>query len=389
MREFPLKTCPACGSDWFREADFAAWTPEEQLGSSWPTWPDGVGLIEGTSTRELICLCGRPMRPDITRVRGGTPEFELAQFLESLKNGQAWLKDHHDGDSVLAAAEEGLAKPESLRILAARLPSLERQAGPGIARQNPSRKSPRGRYWESPERKPTANRVVTVETLVIALEKKGLTARQAKRVVKAIFESIVNWLKDGGTAQTPLGVFEVVFGPRPRKLLRLGKRRMFYTKPKRVRFRASRELRYACNRSIKRETAVPNQNRKSIPAARRQCEKCGSSHFVEGIFKQHMAQYEGSSTTENPVNALVCLCGHPVLPGKLRLQALTDHRSFKKSFDAALLYRETTSPEAILRRIAADYASKLQHDELAERIANMENILREPSPPSPRKRSRS
>jgi hypothetical protein len=55
---------------------------------------------------------------------------------------------------------------------------------------------------------------------------------------------------------------------------------------------------------------------------------------------------------------------------------------------AALLYRETTSPEAILRRIAADYAGKSQEDELAERIANLETILRELAPTAPRPRLR-
>jgi len=168
---------------------------------------------------------------------------------------------------------------------------------------------------------------------------------------------------------------------------------MFYTKPKKVRFRASRELRYACNRSIQRE--FPVSNVRSIPTNLLRCAKCGSSHFVEGIFTQHMAQYSGSpggdtrSVTENPVRAQVCLCGHPVMPGQLRLRAVPDHRSFKKSFDAALLYRETTSPEAILRRIAVAYAGKSQHDELAERIANMETILKELSSYSPRKRSKS
>src|SRR5579864_8158065 len=101
MREIPLKTCPACGGDWFREADFAAFIPEERLGGSWPTWPDMVGLIDESSTRQLVCLCGRPMSPNIGGLRGGrTPNFELTQFLESLKNGQARLS----GDS--AATED-------------------------------------------------------------------------------------------------------------------------------------------------------------------------------------------------------------------------------------------------------------------------------------------
>jgi hypothetical protein len=127
---------------------------------------------------------------------------------------------------------------------------------------------------------------------------------------------------------------------------------------------------------------IPNQLR---------CEKCGSTHFVEAHFKQYRALYSSApggdinSLTDKPVKVLVCLCGHPVLPGRLRrdVHSVDDIKSFQKSFEAARHFRERTSPEAVRRRIVEPYASKPQHDELAARIAKMETILKEPLSPAP------
>ena len=77
------------------------------------------------------------------------------------------------------------------------------------------------------------------------------------------------------------------------------------------------------------------------------------------------------------------MCGHPVLPGRLRSNDPTDYKSFQKSLEAARLYWERTRPEAILRKLADIYANQQQHDELAKRIAKMETILKEPLPLPP------
>jgi nucleoid DNA-binding protein len=241
----------------------------------------------------------------------------------------------------------------------------------------------------SPERKPASGDVLTRETLVIALEEIGLTAEVAKKVVTAIFEAMTSWLKDGGRVKTPLGVFSVVRRPPERTLFRLGKERKFNTKPKRVAFRPSRELRDACNRSIPTEVPVPVSN---VNPDHQTCEKCGSSYFVEGQFKQYRPGHSTapggdiSSLSEYPVKALVCLCGQPVPPGPRRRFGpgeSENSKSFRKSFEAARQYREHTGPKAILLRVAGLYASLEQHDELAERIAKLQAILNEPAPPQP------
>ena len=204
---------------------------------------------------------------------------------------------------------------------------------------------------------------------------------EAKKAVKAIFAAIIDGLQDGGKAETPLGVFAVVPGPGARKLFRLGRWRRVYTKPKRVAFRPSRELLAACHRSISvpKEIPVPVSDA-NTKTNQQLCEKCGSSHFEEAEFRQYRQQYSASPGgdisphTESPIRALVCVCGQPILPGRLRSCAPGDYTSFQKSFEVARQYRESTSPEAILGAIAELFARKPQHDELAERITKLQEI---------------
>jgi nucleoid DNA-binding protein len=191
----------------------------------------------------LVCLCGTPQRPLLGGVRGGRAlNLELVRLMDSLDLCHAWLKRHYDTDSILAKAKGQLAKAESFQVLEDQLKALERLAGRRIAQQNPSRKSPRGRYWAPPAREPVSDSILTLDTLVIALQEIGLTARDAKKGIKALFAAIVDHLKKGGITETPLGVFEVVKGPKERTLFRLGKLRKIYTKAKRVAFRPSPEL---------------------------------------------------------------------------------------------------------------------------------------------------
>jgi hypothetical protein len=188
--------------------------------------------------------------------------------------------------------------------------------------------------------------------------------------------------------------FKVVRRPPERTLTRLGRELKFNTKPKRVAFRPSRELRAACNRSIPTEIPVPKVNIQPIHPNQQQCEKCGSTHFVEAQFKQYRQHYSASPGgdispfSEDPIRALVCLCGNPIPPGRLRRDAPKpgDYKSFRKSLEDAWQYRERTSPQLILRAVLELYASKPQHDVLAERIAKLETILNEPPPPPPRQR---
>src|SRR5436305_6238598 len=172
---WPLNICPACGGDWFRQADYYQFRREETLGSSWETWPDLVEQLSIGPMGLLICLCGSPLRSSIGGVRGGrTPNSEVSQFMNDCQRAKQLLREAHKGDSLLRAAARQLATLETWQALADRLRSVERE----LARRM---RSGRGRPWSSPTRQPAAQ---GRDRLVLALEAKaGLTSRKAKSVV--------------------------------------------------------------------------------------------------------------------------------------------------------------------------------------------------------------
>jgi hypothetical protein len=104
-------TCLACGGEWFREASYFAFLPEESLGPFWDTWPDLTGQASYIPMTVRVCLCGAPLDPEIGGLRGGrTPNRELCRFLESLAKAKKQLKENHDPGLVLGAAEQQLVK---------------------------------------------------------------------------------------------------------------------------------------------------------------------------------------------------------------------------------------------------------------------------------------
>jgi hypothetical protein len=71
-REHPWRTCmcSACGREWFREASYYAFFPEEGL-RSWDTWPDLTGQACWIPMTVGACLCGTPLDPLISSLRWG------------------------------------------------------------------------------------------------------------------------------------------------------------------------------------------------------------------------------------------------------------------------------------------------------------------------------
>jgi hypothetical protein len=53
-----------------------------------------------------------------------------------------------------------------------------------------------------------------------------------------------------------------------------------------------------------------------------------------------------------------------------------DYKSFQDSFDVARRYRDGRYLEAIVQRLSVIFASKDQHDKLAERMTNLETMQR-------------
>ena len=206
MRELPLKSCPVCGGDWFREADYYEFLREELLGYWWATRPDLVGQASQDAKTLLVCLCGTPQ----PHVIGGetTPYPAQRRFMASSENGQEYLKRCNDEGSLRTAAAEQLASPEALNTLAARLKELARTIGRRM-------RSGRGRPWRLPTREPDAK---GRDVLVLALEEKaGLTSRKAKQVVSAFWKVMEACIRRGEVVETPVGVFRVTSGPQPRE----------------------------------------------------------------------------------------------------------------------------------------------------------------------------
>ena len=232
---WPLKVCPACGGDWFREADYYRFLREETLRGSWPTWPVLVGQLGRGAMTLLVCLCGSPLAPDIGGVRGGRAfNTELIALLASLQKAREGLEEARRGDSVLAALRSvPLASPETFAPLATRLENVARR----FARR--MRSGP-GRPWRSPKRMPRAR---GRDQLVLAVEQRvGLTARKAREVVDQFWRLMARVIRRGEVVETPLGVFQAVAAPAPQKRERWGKDQIVYRRPRRIVFRPRQKL---------------------------------------------------------------------------------------------------------------------------------------------------
>jgi hypothetical protein len=368
-----LNVCPACGGDWFREVNYYEFLREETLASIWPTWPALVGQLSKGIMTLLVCLCGSPLAPRIGGVRGGTFNTELIALLASLPKVLDRLEDLRTGRSVFAGLADQPASPEAFAALVARLQNVEKV----LARRL---RSGRGRPWRSPKRKPRAK---GRDQLVIAVEQRaGLTARKAKRVVTQFWTLMGRLIHRGEIVETPLGIFQTRSEERAQQTrTRWGKEQTLYRQERRIVFRPSIAFPADAELPASKEDSVPGMN---VPSNQLICEKCGSAHFVEAEFRQYRQQYSSSpgndfsAVTEDPIRALVCMCGHPIQLGKLRRESSVYSRraEFQKSFESARRYREAAEPETITDRISLTLVNREEYEQLAEQIANLETILR-------------
>ncbi len=294
-----------------------------------------------------------------------------------------------------------MAGRENLDVLAGRVKVLEKLAGRRLAETDPNRRSPRGRHWAPPTREPLSggDGKLTRDQLVLKLQERGFGFREAWRVVNAILAVMIEELQDGGKVviENLLGKFKVVRRPPARRLVRFGREVTVNQQPKRVAFQMDRSLRGPLpSSSTSEEVLLPE----AIDLKQLRCERCGSLEFTEAQYKQFLADFSSSSPggdlmslTEQPFRTLVCLCGHPVMPGWLRtpgrrfpLRAARPvmevaRASFRQSFDAARRYRDTVlAQQAVLEqaleaRLVERYASEEQYDALAERVENLERML--------------
>ena len=184
------------------------------------------------------------------------------------------------------------------------------------------------------------------------------------------FNAITRALCRGEEVETPLGVLKAVSGTRaPQTRTRWGKEQTLYRHEQRIDFRPSIWFPVISETSVPKENSVPDVN---IPRNQLICEKYGSTHFVEAKFRQYRHRYsstpgsELSPVTEDPIRALVCMCGHPIQLGKLRRQSISaiDWGGFQKSFESARRYRQAAEPQTIIDRISPTLVNREEYAKL-------------------------
>lgn len=371
-----LKTCSACGGDWFREATYYAFLMENS-NPACPNWPDLAGQASFTPMTVGVCLCGMPLEPLIGAERGGTAGRELTQFLESLQKGRKSIRENQDGNPVVVAAKEQLATIENLKALDNRLIILQQEVG---RRQ---RGGP-GRYWQWPTRQAASgtNGTLTRDRLALILQKNDVSFRDARKVVKEILDSMIRSLDRGDSVDVPpLGKFFVKTRPPQRPRPRFGRIQTLFRQHTKVAFQPTAALRKflkKCGNSPLAEAIAGWKDGKY------HCEKCGSTMFAEGEFRQYTQMPSSipggdlQAITEGlPIRATICICGHPRCLERVSRHIRGDRASFEKSIQMAIRHRETADPEAIADRLAAVFAGNAQQIALAERISYMEKIVQD------------
>jgi nucleoid DNA-binding protein len=359
--------------------DAYAFLREELVGPFWDTWPELVGQLSTIPMTLAVCLCGTPQLPRLGGLHGGhTPNAELTRLMDSLQEARELL----DGTRIRRIAQQELALPEDFAALSPRLGKLERRTGRLLARGR------RGRGWVPPVREPAsgASGTLTRDKLVRELQKCGLLFREARRMVNLILNIMIEELQLGDTVEEELlGTFKIVRRPPEKQLVRFGRRVTVNQQLKRVAFKRSKSLKAALRSEPRQEVVMPQtRNPKQL-----RCEVCGSIEFTEAEFRRYLrdpyASMPGGDLVQlnkDPetggdldMRALICLCGNPILPGRLRRQTVPDRESFWRSYQAARRYRDTQLPQALERELTDRYVSKQEYDRLAERVANLAWIV--------------
>jgi len=297
-------------------------------------------------------------------------------ILLPLENGRKWIQENQEGNAVVAAAKKRLATAEHLKILDKRLQTLQREVG----RRQRLEPGP-GRYWQSPTRQADSGSpgTLTLDRLALMLQERNLSFRKAQEVVRVILDCMIRGLRGGQQVDVPpLGTFFLKDQPKQQRRARFGRMQTLFRQPTKVAFRPSEPLRMVLATSATRmaeETAERKDQRYT-------CEKCGSTMFVEGEFRQYRQMPSSipggdlKSITEGLcMRALICICGHPRSLERKRSRLHREQACFEKSLALAVQRREKADSQVIADSQSAVFAGKEQHMALAERISWTEKIV--------------
>jgi nucleoid DNA-binding protein len=222
-RRLPVDTCAACGGVYFRLVNVHAFeTKARELVRGLGYEDQHVSIMPMTL---LICLCGAPLQPNIGGVRGGpTANHEISQLVESFDHAARQVEARHDTADVYARAARDLAPRERLSPLLAEISSIEREVAQLLARKEGGRRR-RGAPWRLPRREPATR---GHDRLALDLQKRGLTFDEARRVVGAMFEAMLEALKRGEAVTTSLGTFRAQARTKRGFRIRLGRLQQYH-----------------------------------------------------------------------------------------------------------------------------------------------------------------
>jgi nucleoid DNA-binding protein len=226
-----------------------------------------------------------------------------------------------------------------------------------------------------------AQGTLTRDRLALRLQECDLDFRQARKAVDAILDSMIERLRRGDKVNVPpLGRFWIKAQPATRQRLRLGRLQRLFRQPTRVAFQPTKELKMLLKqrgRWFEGKSEMTKHNPQQFC-----CEKCGSTMFTEGHFRQWRqlpSSLPGSdlvAITEGlAIRALICVCGQPVRLGRLRRQVPGDQKGFEKSFEKAVRFRQAADPQAIVDKLSGSFASQAQQSALADQISLMEQVV--------------
>jgi nucleoid DNA-binding protein len=318
------EVCAACGSTWFRKAEFSAYEPSQ--GSVLPPkrlapWVIAWQAVFRMPLSILVCLCGAPVRPVLSGgAESRTGRAERNQLSKDFER-RANLGEHIPVGQRRTYVDDLL--PARLPDLSARVRKLEKAIGRTMAETDPARGTIVGRHWKPPFRKPTGAR----DWLAIELQKRGFAFRKAREIVTSIFDCMRESLRRGEHVETPLGTFEWAFRKRPGQTrIRFGRKQILFRNYKWVVFVPDSRLKDALPDAAPGSGQGRDKNNQKGEGGSMQnfseddwlhCSVCQGTSFSAQQFRQYRAGISSSQpgghilqASANGFEAYVCLCGN-------------------------------------------------------------------------------
>jgi nucleoid DNA-binding protein len=223
-RTLPVRECPVCGGEYFREVEV-----QVELGTE-PAMPMWI----------LVCLCGARQTPHIGGVRGGgTPNRLLSRFFDSLEPAQRRHEALAERSGIEQAAQESLAERADLKEYAKEIRRLEKLLSRFRSPQSADGKI-KGGMWRLPQREPAST---GRDRLAAEAQKCGASFDQARKAVNVVFAAMKRALASGeDVVISQLGRFTLRRRTKEHYRVSQGKVQRMHRQPNRVVFEPDPDL---------------------------------------------------------------------------------------------------------------------------------------------------